>query len=62
MTSMAQRGCTEELGGNAFARRRIEIARHAGRRAVVRRGLAEGVKVVTAGAAELFGTEFGAGH
>ena len=35
---------------------------HAGDRAVVRRGLSEGVKVVTAGAAELFGTEFGAGH
>jgi hypothetical protein len=28
----------------------------------VRRGLSDGVKVVTAGAAELFGTEFGAGH
>jgi RND family efflux transporter MFP subunit len=52
----------EDLGGNAFTRRRIEVARHAGDRAVVRRGLSEGVKVVTAGAAELFGTEFGAGH
>ena len=52
----------EDLGGNAYARRRVEIARHAGNRAVVRRGLAEGRQVVTAGAAELFGTEFGAGH
>jgi cobalt-zinc-cadmium efflux system membrane fusion protein len=52
----------EDLGGNAYTRRRIEVARHAGDRAVVRRGLSEGVKVVTAGAAELFGTEFGAGH
>jgi len=52
----------EDLGGNAFARRRIEVARHAGDRAVVSRGLIEGKKVVTAGAAELFGTEFGAGH
>jgi RND family efflux transporter MFP subunit len=52
----------EDLGGNAYTRRRIEVARHAGDRAVVRRGLREGVKVVTAGAAELFGTEFGAGH
>jgi RND family efflux transporter MFP subunit len=52
----------EDLGGNAYARRRIEVARHAGNRAVVGRGLADGVKVVTAGAAELFGTEFGAGH
>ena len=52
----------EDLGGNAFVRRRVEIARHAGDRAVVRRGLAEGKKIVTAGAAELFGAEFGAGH
>jgi membrane fusion protein, heavy metal efflux system len=52
----------EDLGGNAYVRRRVEIARHAGNRAVVRRGIAEGKKVVTAGAAELFGTEFGAGH
>ena len=52
----------EDLGDSAYARRRVQIARHAGGRAVVARGLAEGVKVVTAGAAELFGTEFGAGH
>jgi multidrug efflux pump subunit AcrA (membrane-fusion protein) len=52
----------EDLGGHAYTRRRIEVARHAGDRAVVSRGLAEGIKVVTAGAAELFGTEFGAGH
>ena len=32
----------EDLGGNAYARRRIEIARHAGDRAVVSRGMAEG--------------------
>jgi RND family efflux transporter MFP subunit len=52
----------EDLGGNAYARRRIEVARHAADRAVVSRGLTDGVKVVTAGAAELFGTEFGSGH
>ena len=52
----------EDLGGNAYARRRIQIARHAADRAVVSRGIGEGAKVVTAGAAELFGTEFGAGH
>ena len=52
----------EDLGGNAYVRRRVEIVRHAGNRAVVRRGLTEGKRVVTAGAAELFGTEFGAGH
>ena len=52
----------EDLGGNAFARRRVQIARQSGGFAVIARGLPEGVKVVTAGAAELFGTEFGAGH
>ena len=52
----------EDLGGNAYVRRRIQIAREAGDLAVVSRGLQEGAKVVTAGAAELFGTEFGAGH
>jgi RND family efflux transporter MFP subunit len=52
----------EDLGGQAYARRRVQIARHAGDRAIVARGIAEGAKVVTAGAAELFGTEFGAGH
>jgi membrane fusion protein, heavy metal efflux system len=52
----------EDLGGNAYARRRVQIARHAGDRAVIARGLDEGDKVVTVGTAELFGTEFGAGH
>ena len=52
----------EDLGGNAYARRRVQIARHAGDRAVIARGISEGAKVVTDGAAELFGTEFGAGH
>jgi len=52
----------EDLGSNAYARRRVQIARHVGDRAVIARGLTENAKVVTAGAAELFGTEFGAGH
>ncbi len=52
----------QDMGGNAYVRRRVQIARHAGGRAVIARGIAEGAKVVTAGAAELFGTEFGAGH
>jgi hypothetical protein len=52
----------EDLGSNAYARRRVQVARHAGARAVIARGLTAGVKVVTAGAAELFGTEFGSGH
>jgi RND family efflux transporter MFP subunit len=52
----------EDRGGGRFARKRVQISRHAGGRAVIARGLTEGVNVVTAGAAELFGTEFGAGH
>jgi cobalt-zinc-cadmium efflux system membrane fusion protein len=51
----------EDQGAGRFVRHRIEIERRAGDRAVVSRGLAAGTKVVTVGAAELFGTEFGAG-
>ncbi len=51
----------EDLGDGAFARRRVEIARHVGDRVVVSRGLAPGTRVVSVGAAELFGTEFGPG-
>lgn len=52
----------EDRGDGTYARRRIEIARHTGNLAVIARGIEPGTKVVTAGAAELFGTEFGAGH
>jgi RND family efflux transporter MFP subunit len=52
----------EDRGNGTYARRRVEIARHAGSFAVVARGIEPGTRVVTAGAAELFGTEFGAGH
>lgn len=52
----------EDRGNGIYARRRIDIARHAGNLAVVARGIEPGIRVVTAGAAELFGTEFGAGH
>jgi len=52
----------EDRGDGSYTRRRIEVARHAGDLAVVARGIEPGTKVVTAGAAELFGTEFGAGH
>ncbi len=44
----------------AYERRRIEVAAIRGAHAMLARGLAPGDKVVTAGAAELFGTEFGA--
>ncbi len=51
----------EDLGDGRYMRRRIEVARHVGDRAVVSRGLSAGTRVVSVGAAELFGTEFGAG-
>lgn len=44
-----------------FARRRVEVLRVVEDRAFLSRGLAVGSNVVVAGAAELFGTEFGAG-
>jgi RND family efflux transporter MFP subunit len=44
-----------------FTRRRIEVANVVGDRVLVTRGLAPGTPVVTSGAVELFGTEFGPG-
>lgn len=44
-----------------FARRRVTVRHVAGRDAVLDSGPAPGVLVVSTGAAELFGTEFGAG-
>lgn len=44
-----------------FERRRIDIREVLGDRALLRRGPAAGTPVVTDGAAELFGVEFGAG-
>lgn len=46
-------------GKRSFERRLIEIASIQDGRAFLARGLKPGMKVVTAGAAELFGTEFG---
>lgn len=45
-----------------YARRRVEVAHVDEGRAVLARGPAPGTAVVAVGAAELFGTEFGAGH
>ena len=45
---------------HTYERRRIEIEALNGGQALVARGLKAGAEVVTAGAAELFGTEFGA--
>ncbi|HPW17518.1 MAG TPA: efflux RND transporter periplasmic adaptor subunit [Candidatus Aminicenantes bacterium] len=44
-----------------FVRTRVDVRHTVGGLAVLGRGLAAGAEVVSAGAAELFGTEFGAG-
>ena len=51
----------EALADHVFARRRVEMKGQSGQKVTVSRGLTAGQKVVTAGAAELFGTEFGTG-
>jgi membrane fusion protein, heavy metal efflux system len=51
----------EATGATTFVRRRIEIRSQVGGKTLVTRGIDAGKKVVTAGVAELFGTEFGAG-
>ena len=51
----------ENIAPQQYARRRVEVRRVVNSRAVLARGPAVGTKVVTAGAAELFGTEFGTG-
>ena len=49
----------EKIGDHAFARRRVQVDRVIGEIAVLATGPAVGAKVVTDGAAEIFGTEFG---
>lgn len=49
----------ESIGPQTFARRRVQVLRIAGADAVITSSLKSGTKVVTDGAAELFGTEFG---
>ncbi len=51
----------ENTAPHTFVRRRVEVARTAGPAAILARGPKPGTRVVTAGAAELFGTEFGPG-
>ena len=51
----------ERTDSTTFIRRRVEVSRVFGGRAVLAAGPKRGTPVVTAGAAELFGTEFGAG-
>lgn len=51
----------ESLGAHAYTRRRVELRRILGADALLGRGPKPAAKIVTAGAMELFGTEFGAG-
>ncbi len=51
----------ENIAPQHYARRRVEVRRVVNSLAVLARGPAPGAKVVTAGAAEIFGTEFGTG-
>jgi len=45
-----------------YTRRRVALDRVEGDVAVLARGVDDGDRIVTVGAAELFGVEFGAGH
>jgi multidrug efflux pump subunit AcrA (membrane-fusion protein) len=47
---------------NSYVRQRVEIASIGANGAIVARGLKPGMSVVTTGAMELFGTEFGVAH
>jgi RND family efflux transporter MFP subunit len=49
-------------GPHVYRRQRVELIEMRAGSAFLSRGVQDGDKVVTAGAAELFGTEFGAGH
>ena len=51
----------ERIAARTYVRRRVALGEVSGRWAVVRSGVSAGVLVVTDGAAELLGTEFGAG-
>ena len=52
----------ERIRPHVYARRRVDLSHVQGDLAVLARGPAPGIDVVIEGAAELFGTEFGAGH
>jgi len=51
----------EQTEPQVFVRRRVELQRVDGTMAVLQRGPKPGTKIVIAGAAEIFGTEFGGG-
>jgi RND family efflux transporter MFP subunit len=52
----------EQIRPQVYARRRVDLSHVQGDLAVLARGPVPGTVVVIEGAAELFGTEFGAGH
>lgn len=52
----------QKIAANSFVRQRVEVASEGDGHALLARGLTPGAEVVTAGTAELFGTEFGAAH
>lgn len=52
----------QKTAPDTYVRQRVEIASENDGRALLARGLTSGAEVVTTGAAELFGTEFGAAH
>jgi cobalt-zinc-cadmium efflux system membrane fusion protein len=52
----------EVTAPGVYVRRRVAVLRVAGDRAILARGPREGTTVVAVGVAELYGTEFGAGH
>jgi membrane fusion protein, multidrug efflux system len=52
----------QKTAANTFVRQRVEVASEGDGKATLARGLIPGAEVVTDGAAELFGTEFGAAH
>jgi hypothetical protein len=51
----------EQLGNQSYTRRRVDVHHVAGKDAILTRGPEPGTKVVTLGAPEIFGTEFGTG-
>ena len=51
----------ENIAPQVYTRRRVDVAHVANALAVLNRGPAPGARIVTTGALELFGTEFGAG-
>lgn len=51
----------EKTGELAYARRRVQVRRVSGNEALLASGVKPGARVVTEGAAELFGVEFGVG-